>query len=221
MYQRHPINPNLSIYPYVTWNGFSLQEKKAPFIKEYLANIEHTLNRAVKDHPRTSAFRVDLYLPGGNVEPLGSHVMTRFIQSLKAQLLATEQRKLKSGARVFRSVLRYIWVKEFTALKGTHYHVLLLLNRDAYNSFGSYLAAEGNLAARIKKAWGSALNLSVDTVQSKGLVHFPENPVYLLDVRSDEFIDQYDSLFHRVSYFAKVETKNYGDGSHHFGCSQK
>jgi len=110
-------------------------------------------------------------------------------------------------------------VKERNIALKDHYHVLLLLNRDTYHCLGDFAAEEGNMAARIKKAWASALGC--DQTDIGGLVHFPKNPVYCVDANSGSFEQEYQALFHRVSYFAKAETKNYGDRSRAFGCSRQ
>lgn len=217
--QRLAANPNLILHFDSQWKGYPVQGQYAPFIVSYLEGIERTILNAIAQHPRSCAFRVDLCLQGCNVVSLGQHVMTRFIASLKAQMRADEQRKRRSG-RVYPSALRYVWAKELTALKGEHYHVLLLVNRDAYCCLGGYEAEAGNMAARIKKAWASALGMAVTDVQAKGLVHFPKNSVYRLNSQSTEYHSQMDDLFYRVSYLAKACTKMYGDNSHHFACSQ-
>lgn len=67
-------------------------------------------------------------------------------------------------------------------------------------------------------AWASALNLA--EYETSKLVYLPDNAVYWLNSNSEEFDQQFKKLFYRVSYFAKLDNKNYGDGSHAFGCSR-
>ena len=75
-----------------------------------------------------------------------------------------------------------------------------------------------NMAERIRNAWASALGMRVEN--TIGLVHFPENATYHLNVNSTDFDMSYQALFNRLSYFAKVDTKHYGDGTNNFGSSR-
>lgn len=68
------------------------------------------------------------------------------------------------------------------------------------------------------KAWASALGL-IDVNHAKRLVHFPANSSYFIDRNSELFEKQYEDLFYRTSYLAKVETKEYGDKQRNFGYS--
>ncbi|WP_303757401.1 YagK/YfjJ domain-containing protein, partial [Enterobacter kobei] len=53
-----------------------------------------------------------------------------------------------------------------------------------------------------------------------GLVHFPKNCRYILDVNDFNFEDEYKKLLNRLDYLAKLDTKLYGDGDRNFGCSR-
>lgn len=84
---------------------------------------------------------------------------------------------------------------------------------------GRFDKTEGNMAARIKKAWASALGYHI--LDISGLVHFPVNPTYHLNQNSTSFSLELDELFYRVSYFAKAKSKNFGDYSNAFGSSRR
>ncbi len=203
-------------------------------------NYTH-LSNALNEHPRTFAVRVDLHLPEyfNCLEKAGTSVISRFTASLKAQVRADIESKSRQGLRVHPCTVRHIWAKEKSNGLQDHYHVVLLFNRDTYNRLGSLSAEKGNTAARIKQAWASAIG--VDPVFVEGLVSFVTNGTYCVnagsvpDNRSAEEIYQDDiqggsgrpldlrsveSLFARVSYLAKADTKNYGDRSKSFDCSR-
>ncbi|MCL1090931.1 inovirus Gp2 family protein [Shewanella profunda] len=105
--------------------------------------------------------------------------MTRFLDSLKAQLKAGFLAKLRNTdlCQVHASELFYIWVKEMSGRDKCHYHVCLFFNGNAYKSLGKFELGRANMYNRIHKAWASALK--IDIHQAQGLIHFPENPQYL------------------------------------------
>ena len=147
------------------------------------------------------------------------------MEALNSRLEAEELRKRREGKRVYPCRLRYIWVKEKNYSDNWHYHVCILLNRDAYFTLGKFKHdkenrdVRSNMADRINDAWASALKILPEI--SRGLVHFSHNPIYYIDCNTPEAFQQYSDLFYRLSYFAKVETKHYGDHSKNFGCSRK
>ena len=68
--------------------------------------------------------------------------------------------------------------------------------------------------ARLHEAWGAALNMHPE--DALGYVHIPDNPTYQITSANEESFQQ---AFNRVSYFAKMQTKEYNQGFHTFGCS--
>jgi len=206
-----------------------LNTNHGPLHPIYMARIKETISRALNEHPRTLAIRVDLRLPTVGEDPdtltnlanSDSHVISRFFDSLKAQIDADVARKKRGGIRTFECSLRYIWVKEKNKEHNDHYHVLLLLNKDTYHRLGSYSSSESNLAMRISRALTSALGIDNDVFSS--LTHFPENPLYFLNRNAAplEFQNMLSQLLYRASYLAKKETKQYGDGFRSFSCSRR
>ena len=144
-------------------------------------------------------------------------VIKNFIASLDAQIQADLSRKKRRGQTARSCKVRYAWCKERSTSLSHHYHLVLLLNKDVYHSLGRF-DQKGNLSDMIKKAWCRALDIKAN--EGDTLVHFPDNPTYWLEQNSDKFDQQVDSLFKRVSYLAKVETKHYGDRTRSFGCSR-
>lgn len=230
MSQRHPSNRNLTLFNENEWHGLSVYTDRGPLIENYLERAHRVLLDAVAEYPRSSLIRCDLRVPQGRDEP-DAGVISRFLASLQAQLDADADRKWMAGQRVHPCKLRHIWAREQDSAIHGHYHVALLLNRDAYFSLGDLRnrAPESgrgkqpesdvtrNMAGRIRKAWASALRLTPE--EAAGLVHFPENPVYRIDANSPDFGQQFASAFYRVSYLTKAHTKHYGDGLKSFGCS--
>jgi hypothetical protein len=88
-------------------------------VKSYKERIIEVINRAVKEHNRTLAIRVDLHDPvildnGDTISCIAntdSGSISRFTNSLKAKLAADEQRKRKEDKRVHQNTLRYAWVR--------------------------------------------------------------------------------------------------------------
>ncbi len=214
---------------------FRLNDNHGSLNNYYIDRMIDTINRSLADHPRTMAIRVDLrlpYIPNQNCHmsvdspthfySVDEGVITRFFSSLQAQIEHDQNRKMKDGKRVHWCNLRYIWVREIS-VDGSkfHYHVLLLLNKDAYAFLGnaSDLNVNDNLISKIRKAWVSALR--GDYEQCWYLVHLPENPIYFLNENNSSFSSVFNDLVYRVSYMAKDVTKPYGDGNRCFGCSQR
>lgn len=60
----------------------------------------------------------------------------------------------------------------------------------------------------IVRAWYSALGLELDNYP--GLVHYPENYRYILDINNYKFSVEYCSLLNRLEYLSKYDTKVFG-----------
>ncbi|HCR1218429.1 TPA: inovirus Gp2 family protein [Pseudomonas aeruginosa] len=215
---RHPKNTNLHIHTDEIFEGIPVMVEKGPFIAEYLASLKNTIDLALGQYPRLLVFRADLRLPRGIDLPDYAHtnqVMSKFIESFKAKIehnreKARDQNPYAHGCRV-----RYVWAREVGAKERPHYHLLILLNRDAFYTVGKLQSENPNMISRLQEAWASALGLQVDEVS--GLVEIPDNATYRVD-RGDGIAVA--SLFHRASYLCKDATKRFGDGLHGFGSSR-
>lgn len=190
---------------------------------EYLGKIESVLNKSLQQHSRTFVVRLDLHLPLVMTCPdypsgFSTEAITRFIESLKSQLRAQQERSHRAGKRVHPCTLRYIWAKEQHESAMPHYHVALLFNKDAYYTLGDYKTIKDNLAGRIYTAWARALDIEPE--KAIDLVHFPElTPTYHLDANADDFWQDCNNTFMRLSYLAKFNTKVYGNRTKNFSCS--
>lgn len=229
--KRHPLNCNLRLCQGDTWRNHPVYSGSTQgLVEDYLLKLDQVIRRALEEHPRTFAVRVDLRYPRFFDESAIKHDdITCFIKSLKSQLEADARRKERERKRVHPCTLRHVWAKEQCESGHPHFHVLLLFNRDRYHGLGDFTSsshADGlrgqafnepalNLSGRIIRAWASALNL--DDRDAQGLVHFCQDGCYRLDQDDPE---AFDALFERVSYLAKADTKVYGGRRRTFGGSQ-
>ena len=179
------------------------------------------LDMAVDANRRVFAFRVDLRLPAGmNLTPeIEKRLVDRFVASFKAKVKHNRAMVIKLNPNAHDTDVRYSWAREVSADGVVHYHFVFYLNRDAFNSLGSFKAKNGNLYTRLVEAWASALGITAG--ETVGLVHVTENAMFHLNVNSDNYAEVRERLGHNLSYLAKEETKVLGDGKHRYGYSRK
>lgn len=216
--KRHPGNSNLTLWREDHYRGQPIQVNKGPFILSYLRRLDWTVSKALDEHTRVLAFRFDLRLPAAIDLPdylYTNEVIDRFLESFKAKIKHNRLKAASSGRYIHASKVRYVWAREIGCSGKPHYHLLILLNRDAFHRLGKFEPGRDNIFNRLVEAWASALRLSLD--ECNGLVHIPDNPTYNLH-RDDEQAQQ--DLFFRASYLCKAATKVYGDGQHVFGYSR-
>ncbi|MGE6383048.1 inovirus Gp2 family protein [Shewanella baltica] len=221
MYSRHTSNTNLTVISNGQYQGLNVNPR--PLSAEYLNAILQTLQAALNEHPRTFMVRFDLHLPQLNFRdsPIvyDSTVISKFFKSLSAKIQHDRLTKGREGKRVHPCTLRYIWARERADADTDHYHIAIFLNNDAYNHLGNYNRSGQNLSTKIVEAWASALGL--DDFSTRHLVHFPEDtPVYYINRNANNYPETFASAFFRLSYFAKLETKHYGDRRRSFGYSR-
>ena len=211
------INKNHELIFDNNFNSLPLMTAHAPFVTEYLQALQGVIFRALGDYRRVFAFRFDLHLPGDDFADavgVSNEAVSRFVASLKAKI--EHNRESRTGALVHDTKVRYFWVREVGATGRVHFHFAVLLNADAFNWLGAYQSSRPNMANRICESWASALRLSTEVVRN--LVHFPDNPSYIL------FRDEPASVakfFYRASYMCKASTKQYGYGHHGYGYSRQ
>lgn len=219
-------NRNLTIVQGSQWNERPLLTNSDGFIEQYLQRIWQTLQSASNESSRVCVMLGYLRYPNPDkTPPLNARfdhaAISRFTASLKAQLDADVQRKAKVG-RVHPHRGQYIWTKEQDLSVNPHFNVALIVNRDAYFTFGNFntehfdLRIEGpaqNMYERFCRAWGSALNIYPE--EAKALIHIPDNAVYYIDRNSLQYQDQLNEVFKRLSYFSKLDSKIFGNHSQH------
>lgn len=215
--KRHPKNNNLKLFFGEAYEGFDVLQQRGPLVEDYLSRALYVARLALLKHPRTFAFRVDLRFPSdwdfgdsSSNEPL-----ERFFASLRAKILHNRKLRAEESEHAHSTALSYVWCREIGEQGVPHYHLVILLNRDAFFKLGKFKIGRKNLYNLLVEAWGSALGLLAQ--EAVGLVHIPENHAYKLT--SDDR-DTFNDFFYRVSYLCKAETKQFGDGSHSFGTSR-
>ena len=213
-------NLNKNHHPHFSgeYNSMPLMGGNCPMIREYLEALNSVVGKALSQYRRVFAFRFDLHMPAdvdANSDGFCNSVVSRFIESFKAKIRHNRKCAAKTVSFVHNTVVRYFWVREVGDIGRVHYHFVVLFNGDAFNWLGRYQGSGGNTINRIWEAWASALGATVESV--KPLVHFPENPSYIL-LRDDP--KSIDAFFRRASYLCKAMTKQYGFGHHGYGASR-
>jgi hypothetical protein len=210
-------NPNHSLLWGTEYAGLRIQDK-GPFISEYLERLYLTMNRALNHYREVFAFRFDLRLPANHIPSESAYeneIIDRFIESFKAKIKHNRQTALRENSYAHGSIVRYVWTREVGQHGRPHYHLAILLNKDAFCALGQYMLGRDNMFNRLHEAWSSALSLPISAVT--GLVHIPENACYFLH-REDHASSA--AFFERASYLCKAATKAYGNGGHGFGASR-
>lgn len=214
----HQVNPNHTFHFGTEYAGLTIQEK-GPFISEYLDRLHSTMHRALNNYREVFAFRFDLRLPANhafNNSAYENENIDRFIESFKAKIKHNRRMAKRENLYAHDSVVRYVWAREVGQQGRPHYHLAILLNKDAFCALGTFARGRDNMFNRLHEAWASALGLPVSAVT--GLVHIPDNAYYF--VRGDDQ-DSIDAFFFRTSYLCKAATKEYGNGGHGFGSSRQ
>lgn len=209
-------------------NDYLLKDKHAQWTenKQYKRRIKETLDKALKEHPRTLVLKIELYIPDTTYNA-DATLMTRFIASLDAQIAADIKKRGNSGVRVHPCTLRFVWVREFHEDGRKHYHLALFINKDTYAFPGTYYPdKEGkythNLSLMIMDAWIRTLRLDKDVDYQKHywLINFADNFYFHLNKNQISFISSYPLVLDRLRYLAKEYSKDHSDGQRNFGCSQ-
>lgn len=216
------VNRNLTVANVDSFYGLPVMVDKGPFILEYLERLRWVINSALADYSRVLAFRVDLRIPTrlGLADDFNTNkVISRFFESFKAKIESDRHRARVAATYAHDTKVRYFWVREVSTGNVQHYHVLILLNMDAYYTVGRLGSDRVNMVRRLDEAWASALGLKLHDVS--GLVEFPANATWRLKRNADDFAKTLSSLFHRASYLCKSATKHYGQQHHGMGGSRK
>lgn len=214
---RNPMNSNQVLFNEDTFNGIKIQSDKGPLITDYLDKVYLCLARSIEQYRSVFMLRVDLHLPGDYPEHLAfdNSLIEKFFASLKAKIKHSQEIKRQSGVRVHDTQLRYLWCRERSTEGRVHYHVAILLNHDAYAHIGEFSLDKQNMYSRLYGAWASALGIYIGDI--RGLIHIPRNPIYYIH-RED--MASFQDAFYRVSYFCKVDSKDFNAGHHSFGSSR-
>lgn len=217
---RHPQNTNLHLYYGDTFDGMPVMVDKGPFIEQYLYRMKRVIDLTLEQYPRMLAFRADLRLPADIDLPeyaYTNEVITKFFESFKSKIAHNRLNAHRWNQYAHDCKVRYVWARE--VVQRPHYHLLILLNRDAFYTVGRLGSEVPNMISRMEEAWASALGVSVEQVN--GLVHRSSEGVYRVDrdARTGK-ADELPELFRRASYLCKAATKSYGDRQRGFDTSK-
>nr|WP_166656623.1 inovirus Gp2 family protein [Comamonas sp. JUb58] len=215
--KRNPSNTNQHIYSEPYFLGSPVIYHRGDLIENYLLRIHECLTQALALHARICVMRFDLYVPEHFFQGAlqDNSLISKFFSSLQAKIDHAQAQSRKAGHRVHDADLRKIWTREISENGRVHFHVAIIVNHDAFAFIGRFDLDSNNMYARIHEAWASAL--SMYPIDIKGYVHIPDQPTYLV-IRGEEA--SFNDAFYRMSYFAKLKTKQYQKGFHTFGCSR-
>lgn len=196
---------------------------KQKYNQNYIDKIEATLKKALKSHRRITAIRIDLRLPTYRDDEFpyrdDSGVITRFIESLKAQIKVDVPKKSFQWQRKLTCQLHYVWVREFGEVnERKHYHLILLFNKDVYHTAGNFKQESGTVYSMVQRAWFSALNLPHR--KTYPLAHFPDKSVAYLTEKDIDILNKNEWIIRQSNYLSKMHTKVFDDGERSFGCSR-
>lgn len=216
---RHKTNTNLLLHYDNTYQGLPVMAGKGPFVVNHLNRLNMLMLAALRRHARIYAIRFDLRLPTDkSVHPndaLTNNVIQRFYAAYKTKIQIDRKRARSINNRVHDSDVLYAWARETAQQEHQHYHGIIFLNHDAYNSLGNFELGRRNNYNRLVESWASALKIPVE--RAAGLVHIPKNATYRIEIGDRE---SQKAFFERASYLCKATTKQYGNGQHGFNCSR-
>lgn len=146
--------------------------------------------------------------------------MSRFIDSLKAQIVAYRHQKPEriNAAIVLQFAMSGYWSSlNFMARSIT---TCLSSSTPTHSMpWEATMNRRKGLASLIQNAWLNAMRKR-DWPEYLTLVHFPDYPLAFLEFNKPDFRKKLDSLTFRLSYMAKHRTKRYSNTERSFGCSQ-
>lgn len=220
--KRHPDNTALRLWWDSYYQNMLAQTQKGPLIENFLEKLLFVMNQARKDCNRLFALRIDLRYPTGTHASLidfQNATISAFFQYL--------QWELDAAGTKYHHKLRKVWCCEQDTSVNPHYHLLLLLNGDAYNGLGYVNQTPcgdyeyDNLFHRIVRAWARAINHPQQCMA--GLVQVPRKPISnemaTWFFRSDEQT-VFAEIFYAASYLCKSYSKPIGQGVHCFDGSK-
>ncbi|WP_045419663.1 inovirus Gp2 family protein, partial [Vibrio campbellii] len=209
------------------FKGINLTSRENELLESRVNKIYEVLTQATSCFPRTFAFRVDLRFPHGYKFGDTFPYMKKFFGSLESQIAE----ELKRRKRRFRSVseerLRYVWCKEIDKSENPHYHLVIFLNKDNFQSLGDFKRVIRDerkckhLYQMLLCAWSRVLGIELE--EAHKAVHIPENAMYKVQTFEGEVVagnEVFTKLFNRSVYLAKARTQSIGV-SRSFGRSSK
>ncbi|MFA9284789.1 inovirus Gp2 family protein [Comamonas sp. SY3] len=214
--KRNPLNTNHQLLHGDHFHGSPVQTAHGYLISNHLQRIHDCLYRCLDRHSNICVMRFDLFVPGHvSADVLVCNaVISKFIASMRAKIEHSQELSRNQDHRVHDADMRYMWCREISGNGRVHYHVALVFNHAAYAFMGKFELERENMYVRIHGTWASAVGMFVNDM--RGYVHIPTDSNYQI-IRGNE--DSFRQAFFRISYLAKMQTKEYNQGFHTFGCS--
>ncbi|GHC16680.1 hypothetical protein GCM10010082_04530 [Kushneria pakistanensis] len=223
---RHPHNDKLRLFYEETYCGYSvMQHEKGPLIENFLERSLYTLNLAQEENRTTFTFRVDLRFPDA-MPRLRMHddnaVLARFFRFFFYELRKADTKYAPSP--------RYLWAREQADSDKPHYHLMFLLNKDAYDSLGIFSPDKNgtysrqNLYHRMMRSWLKAMGFAADDPRFRQLVNVSDSPVTKVPWSSILHLDDWcamDEAMYIASYLCKAYSKPVNQGIHVFDSSRR
>ncbi|MBO1923782.1 inovirus-type Gp2 protein [Thiomicrorhabdus sp. 6S3-12] len=220
--KRHKDNSNLKLLWDCVYMGYGLMSWVVPFVEQYIEVMLKVIVQHVFNNNRTLAIRFELCYPPSYQGDVSNKNITQFFKGVKYRT-AKQCVKSKAG-RKHETDVNYFWVKEQDGSDYPHYHVLLLLNYDAYRGLGKYDSRE-SLFGFLRLAWAGALGIEFDETKG-GVVSAAKykgidesRPIHVLKQGESDFIGLLGDLIFRASYMCKAATKVYKGRERSFGSS--
>lgn len=223
---RHPDNDKLRLFYKDTYRGYAvMQHEKGPLIENFLERSLFTLNLAQEENRTTFAFRIDLHFPKAMPRsPIhdDNTVLTRFFRFFFYELRRANTKYAPSP--------RYLWAREQARSDKPHYHLMFLLNKDAYDSLGIFSPNKNgtysrqNLYHRMMRSWLKAMGFAAEDPRFGQLVNVSDNPVTKVPWSSILHLDDWcamDEAMYIASYLCKTYSKPVSQGIHVFDSSRR
>jgi len=216
--KRHPENPNLQYHHQDSFKGLPVMSEYLPMISNYLETLHSVIECALQEYTRVFIFRVEPVIPWEINDRMTAEdhkrVISKFLASFR-EIIDQDYQRRRRHKWIAATKVRYVWCREMFRSGRPHYHFMFILNQEAFNTVGNIASGRENLAARISRAWHSALGLTWD--RNKPLIHLPKNSQYWISRNDRAGLHE---AFRRLSYLCKSATKRYGDGMRSFGASR-
>jgi hypothetical protein len=213
--KRNPDNPKQRFYYDHWFRGLPVQQHAlGPLIENYLETTLRVLQHTTFQQNRTLVFRLDLRFP--QAMPVGPvHTNNACLNDFFYAL----RKELDAACTKYTTELRYLWCREQDTSDKPHYHLMLLLNYDAFSSLGSFSPSHderyelNNLYHRCVRAWSWAIGWPLDGMG--GLVHVATDKLtgqpYVYCLHRDD-VATFAQVFYAASYLCKAYSKPIAQG---------
>lgn len=214
-------NTNLNLHHDKLYLGLPVQTSAGPLIKEWLERIRLSIMEQLAKHSRVLALRIDLRFPANYWGCEEGFLGNEFLQDFRAYL----RRELDRLPGNRNHDLMVLFAREYDKHeRKPHFHLLILLNGNAFRGTGKWDLSCNNLYSRLYESWAYALGMRAPEIA--GLIQFANGSA--LEGRGQDYIrsgsmllqrgdeQMFRNLFWVSSYLAKVATKNFHDGCRPF-----